>query len=137
MSHTQSSGRVDPRLWTLALDTEVTAREAAALLGRSVSGLADLRSEGRGPAYHQPTGRGGRLRYVVGALQEWAGGGDPLSALSALSPDDRDAARDFVARAVAAAPPLGPEATTRVAAALSVGLQQRAAAAPAEIAGAA
>ncbi|MDK8768960.1 hypothetical protein QP932_10700 [Corynebacterium freneyi] len=61
-------------------------------------------------------------------------GADPLSA---LSPADRDAARDFVARAVAAAPPLGPEAMTRVAAALGGVLQQRAAAAPAEIAGAA
>lgn len=135
MSYVRSSGRVDPRLWTLAPDAEVTAREAAALLGRSVSGLAILRAEGRGPAYHQPSGRGGRLRYLAGALQEWAGGGggDPLSA---LSPADRDAARDFVARAVAAAPPLGPEAMARVAAALGADLQQRAAA-PAEIAGAA
>lgn len=61
---------------------------------------------------------------------------EPADPLAALSPDDRDAARDYVARAVAAAPALGPEAMARVAAALSVGLQQRAAA-PAEIAGAA
>jgi predicted DNA-binding transcriptional regulator AlpA len=47
----------------------LSAREVEAAYGIAEKTLANWRSQGRGPAYHK---LGGKVRYKVGDLEEWA-----------------------------------------------------------------
>jgi hypothetical protein len=50
-------------------------KAAAAYLGCSTSHLAHMRTEGVGPQFSQPEGRGKLLLYPVDALDRWAAAG--------------------------------------------------------------
>jgi len=56
--------------WGVAAEDRLTARQAAALLGRNAGGMRIWRHHGNGPRWE--TAENGRVHYRAGDLAEWA-----------------------------------------------------------------